>query len=102
MEHFNNVPTMNIVAHGLIAVFGGIVHALNAHRSGKTKGIMDIVALSLISSFSGIIFSLVALYFFDNQYITLACAGCGGYLGTEGLSVIAQKIKEVLSDKTNI
>ncbi len=99
MESFSHIPTHSIVGHGLIAVFGGAVHSLNAHRMGQTKGIWDIIVLSIISSFCGIIFSLIALYFFDNQYITLACAGCGGYLGTEGLSVIAEKVRDVLVKK---
>lgn len=99
MENLPNIPSQSFLAHGIIACFGGIVHALNAHRIGQTKGILDIITLSVISSFSGIIFSLIALYFFDNQYITLACAGCGGYLGTEGLAVIADKIRDLLVKK---
>ena len=99
MNEINPLQPHTILPHALIEIFGGVVHALNAHRTGESKGFGDFLALSVISSFSGIIFALVCIYFFQNEYITLAAAGCGGYLGTEGLSVIAKKIQQLLTDK---
>ena len=66
-----------VVKHGLIASFGALAHAINAHRTGKTKGLLDFCLLTIMSSFSGVIFALIALHLFDNQYITLAAAGSG-------------------------
>lgn len=93
---FNNT---SLIMHGVVATFGGTVNALQKHREGKTKGIWDIIVLGVISSFSGVIFSLVAMYLFDSEYITLAMAGSGGFLGVEGLSVIAKKMQELIANK---
>ena len=86
-----------ILKHGVLAVFGAIAHAINVHRSGGSKGIMDFILLAIMSSFSGVIFALVALQFFSNEYITLAAAGSGGFLGVEGLTVLAGKIRDTLA-----
>ena len=99
MDNYHTLQLQTILSHAFIAVFGGIVHALNAHRHGDTKGIGDIAVLAVISSFSGIIFALVCMYFFNNAYITLAAAGSGGYLGTEGLSVVAKKVQQLITSK---
>lgn len=86
-----------IVKHGILAFFGAMVHAISAHRSGKSKGIMDFFLLTVMSSFSGVIFALIALQFFNNEYLSLAAAGSGGFLGVEGLSVLASKIRDQLA-----
>ncbi len=91
-----------IAKHGLIAGFGALAHAINAHRTGKTKGLLDFCLLTIMSSFSGVIFALVALNLFENQYITLAAAGSGGFLGVEGLTVLSGKIREALVNSFNI
>ncbi len=83
--------------HAVIAFFGAIVHASSAHRAGKSKGFLDFFLLTLMSSFSGVIFSLVAFQVFDNAYLTLAIAGSGGFLGVEGLTVLAVKLRDALS-----
>lgn len=99
MQEFTDIKLSLLAGHGLMAIFGGIVHALNAQRLGKTKSIWDILVLSFISSFCGMIFALVSLYFFDNQYITLAFTGCGGYLGTEGMAMVIGKLQEIFTKK---
>jgi hypothetical protein len=91
----------SLCMHGVIAVFGGTVHALQKQREGMTKGIWDIIVLGAISSFSGIIFALVSMYLFESEYITLAAAGSGGFLGVEGLAVIAKKIQDLIANKTS-
>ena len=96
---------MTIVKHGILAVFGALAHAINVHRNGESKGVTDFVLLTLMSSFSGVIFALIALQFLHNEYLTLAAAGSGGFLGVEGLTVLAGKIRDTLagflSDKTS-
>lgn len=86
-----------ICKHGILAVFGALAHAINVHRSGGSKGVVDFCLLTIMSSFSGIIFALIALQFLHNEYLTLAAAGSGGYLGVEGLSVLASKIRDTLA-----
>jgi hypothetical protein len=91
-----------VAKHGMIAGFGALAHAINAHRSGKTKGFLDFCLLTIMSSFSGVIFALVALHLFDNQYITLAAAGSGGFLGVEGLTILSGKVRDVLANTLTI
>ena len=92
----------SVAKHGLIAAFGALAHAINAHRAGKTKGLLDFCLLTVMSSFSGVIFALVALHLFGNQYITLAAAGSGGFLGVEGLTILSAKIRDVLANTLTI
>lgn len=87
-----------IYQHGVLAFFGAVAHAIKAHRTGQSKGLMDFVLLTVMSSFSGVIFALLALHFFDNEYMTLAAAGAGGFLGVEGLTVLAGKIRDTIAD----
>lgn len=87
-----------VLKHGILALFGAIAHAIHVHRNGKSKGFVDFILLSLMSSFSGIIFALIALQFLHNEYLTLAAAGSGGFLGVEGLTIVAQRFKVVLAN----
>lgn len=88
---------MTVTKHGFLAVFGALAHAINVHRNGGSKGFTDFLLLAVMSSFSGIIFALVALQFLQNEYLTLAAAGSGGFLGVEGLTVLAEKIRDTLA-----
>lgn len=92
----------SVVTHGLIAGFGALTHAINAHRKGETKGFIDFCLLTIMSSFSGVIFALVALHLFENQYITLAAAGSGGFIGVEGLALLSPKIRDILLNLISI
>lgn len=94
---FLNTATGIVAAHGMIAFFGAVVHASQAHRRGQSKGLLDFVLLTLMSSFSGVIFALVGFQFFDNPYMTLAIAGSGGFLGVEGLTILATKLRDTVS-----
>ncbi len=89
------------LAHGVIALFGAIVHAAQAHRKGQSKGFLDFALLTVMSSFSGMIFALAAFQVFDNPYMTLAIAGSGGFLGVEGLSYLATTLKDSLLSALN-
>lgn len=90
------VTTSVIATHGLIALFGALAHALEAHRNGTSKTMNDFIALLLMASFSGVIFGLVGLHMFEHQlYISHALAGTGAFLGVEGMSLVTK----YLSDK---
>ena len=92
LDNINNSNTPFII-HGLLALFGAIVHALQAHRAGRVKSPIDMLALVFMSSFSGVIFTLLALNFAPDQpYLTYALAGTGGYLGIEGMSYVLELI----------
>ncbi len=90
-EPVTTVTLGTIATHGGVALFGAFAHAINAHRNGTSKGIMDFLALTVLSSFSGIIFAFFAFHLFDNAYITLAITGSGGYVGVEGLALVSKK-----------
>lgn len=98
MDHIPfSEPTWGKVAtHGAVAFFGALTHASYAHRRGESKGVVDFLLLTFMSSFSGVIFALVAIQAFDNQYMTLAVTGAGGFLGVEGLTLLVTKLREVL------
>lgn len=90
--------TLTILAKHLIfgamAIIGGLIHALIAYRRGETRGIVDFTALALISGFAGVMWSLLALiYFPDNLYAIAFASGMGGFLSTEGLSMLTNYIK---------
>jgi len=88
------VETTQLIAHGTIAFFGAVVHALDSHRKGISKTILDFVVLTIMSSFSGVMFALIGLHFWPEQiYLTTAMAGTGGYLGIEGMVFIVSVIK---------
>lgn len=94
------ITTKAIVAHGCIALFGGLVHALQKHRQGKAKNFLDIMLLALISSFTGVIFALIALHALGGEhYLTLAAAGTGGFLGVEGMALVVERFRRVISEK---
>jgi hypothetical protein len=83
-EHI--ITTSALAKHGLIALFGAVVHALNAHRQGKAKGFIEILIFTVIASFSGVMFGLVAVYFFGFSYITLAITGAGIFWALRGFT----------------
>lgn len=86
--------------HGLLALFGAIVHASKAYRAGETKSLLDFCALALMSSFSGVMFALIGLYLFgDSSYLTMAMAGTGGFLGVEGMTIIIERIRSIIEKK---
>lgn len=90
-----------LVAHGAVALFGAIVHAAQAHRKGNVKTLLDFFVLTLISSFSGAMFAFLGLYMFGETqlYLTMAIAGTGGFLGVEGMSLIVERIKNIIAQK---
>lgn len=88
------ITTATLMKHGVIAVFGALVHALSAHRDGSAKTKLDVLTLTVISSFSGVIFGLLSFHFLGDSYLSLAITGSGGYLGTEGLRQVTNALKK--------
>lgn len=83
--------------HAVLAVSGGIAHAINAQRNGQTKNWMDFILLALMSSFFGVLFGLIALSVIgEDEYLTLAIAGAGGWLGIEGAGMLIDFLKRAL------
>lgn len=83
-----------VFKHALLAIFGGFAHAINAQRNGHTKNLTDFILLMILSSFFGVLFGFVGLALIPgNEYLTLAIAGTGGWLGIEGAAVLIDTIK---------
>lgn len=86
-----------VFKHALLAIFGGFAHAINAQRNGQTKNLMDFILLTLLSSFFGVLFGLIGLAILpNNEYLTLALAGTGGWLGIEGAAILIDFAKRAL------
>lgn len=99
-EISKSISSAAITKHGIIALFGGVANAINKHRTGESKGLLDFVALSLLSSFFGLLFGLIALSLGkNNEYLTLCAAGMGGWLGIEGAGIISSYIKKIFNVK---
>lgn len=93
-----DLPSYSIAAHAFIALFGAVVHAAKAYRAGSSRTWVDFVTLTVMSSFSGVMFALIALYMFpDQHYLTLAIAGTGGFLGVEGMTLIIERVRQVIT-----
>jgi hypothetical protein len=81
--------TTPFVAHGVLALFGALVHASKAYREGDTKNFLDFVALIVMSSFSGVMFALLGIQMFGaDSYLAMAMAGTGGFIGVEGMTFV--------------
>ena len=90
----DNTHLTQILIHGIVAFFGAIVHALDAHRKGTSKTVLDFIVLTIMSSFSGVMFALLGLEWFgEGSYLTLAFAGTGGFVGVEGMTWVTNYIK---------
>lgn len=92
------ISTAQIAAHGGIALFGAIVHAAKAHRQGTSKTLIDFLILTLMASFTGVMFSFIGIYLFaDNLYVSMCMAGTGGFLGVEGMTMIIDRVRILIS-----
>jgi hypothetical protein len=87
-----------IAIHALMAFFGATVHAAKAHRAGSSKTWVDFITLTIMASFSGVIFALVGFGLFpESEYLRIAFTGMGGYLGVEGMTLIIERFRLILS-----
>lgn len=88
------ISTSALATHWMLAIFWAFVHALSAHRTGKSKTFIDFISLVIMSSFTGIMFTLIALHLFPTApYLIYAMSGTGGYLGIEGMSMVVEYFK---------
>lgn len=88
------ISAKTFLIHGLAAFFGALAHALNAHRRGESKTILDFTSLLLISSFTGSMFFLLGFHFLGrDSYFTIVLGGSGGWLGVEGMALLVSFIK---------
>lgn len=93
------LSTAAVTNHFIIALFGGLAHAINKHRNGESKNMTDFILLTIMSSFFGVLFGFIAISLYpNNEYLTMAVAGSGGWFGIEStgllLNIIAKKIQK--------
>lgn len=80
-----------------MAIIGAIAHAINQHRTGKSKGLLDFFLLAVMSSFFGVMFGFLAVGLAPaNEYFTMAAAGVGGWLGIESMGLIMVYINKIV------
>lgn len=98
----NELGTLIIIKHGIMAFFSAIVHALIEYREGRSRTFVDILVIIVISSFSGVMFGLMAIRFFPHDiYLSLAITGTGGVLGVEGVRIITKQIVQMFKITLN-
>ncbi len=91
------VTATAVAVHGGLAFFGAVAHALDAHRKGESKTLLDFGLLTIMSSFSGVMFAIMGFQLFEHQvYMSMAMAGTGGFLGVEGMILILEKIRSLI------
>lgn len=93
------LSTVAITNHFIIAFFGGLAHAINKHRNGESKTMTDFILLTIMSSFFGVLFGFIAISLYpNNEYLTMAVAGSGGWFGIEStgllFNIISKKIQK--------
>lgn len=79
----------------LLAMAGGVARYLDSYLKGSAIpkwGMM--LGHALVSGFSGYMVAQVALKFQPDW--ALICAGVGGYLGTQGLDLLAEVVRRRL------
>ena len=92
------ISTSQVVYHWGLAVFWAVVHALNAHRQGKSKSVIDFFVLVIMSSFTWVMFTLIAFHLFPSAtYLIFAMSGTWGYLGIEGMGMVVEYVKKKLT-----
>lgn len=92
--------TAPFIAHGALAVFGAIVHSLNAVREGRSKTWTDHLILMTIASFTGVMFGIAGIYWFGaGSYPALLITGAGGYMGPQGWAYLQDYILKLKPSK---
>lgn len=100
MNEFISQQTAPFIAHGILAVFGAVVHALNAVKSGKSKTWADHLILGTVASFAGVMFGIAGIYWFGaGSYPALLVTGVGGYMGPQGMAYIQDYVLKLKPTK---
>lgn len=88
------ISSTQVIAHGSLAMFWAIVHALNAHRQWRSKTFLDFIILIIMSSFTWVMFTLIALHLFPTAtYLLFAMSGSGWYLWIEWMGLVVGYLK---------
>lgn len=93
MQETINEQSAPFIAHGFLAIFGAVVHALTAVRDGTSKTWADHLILVTIASFTGVMFGIAGIYWFGaGSYPALLVTGAGGYMGPQGWAYLQDYI----------
>ena len=88
------ISTITLATHGVLALFWAIVHALDSHRKGNSKTLVDFIILVIMSSFAGVMFTIIWLHLFPaSTYLIYAMSGTWWYIGIEWMSVLVKYLK---------
>jgi len=94
-----NIDWTSLLIHGGMAFMGGIAKATKKKKSR----ILEYVACGVVASFSGVLLAVVLKHFLPTaEYLHLAGAGVGGWLGADGIEIIVKIIKKVIADTAEI
>lgn len=97
MKLFETWPELAWV---LLAIMGGIARYLDSYlKSGDSPKFALIIAHAAISGFSGYMVAQIMLKVQPDW--ALIAAGIGGYLGTQGLDLVAEQVKKRLDLDNN-
>lgn len=100
MEVVTSFLSSMVAKIGLMAIFGGLAHAINAHREGKSRNASDFILLAIMSSFFGFIIGFIGMSLFkENIYILMAMSGVGGWLGVESKTLLQSWLGSILTKK---
>lgn len=93
------VGIKELIAHGFLAIGGGITYALKQDK----KDIMSFISNIFMASFAGTIVGLIAFGFLGESYPYLAYAvtGVSGHVGPPILIAIGNAITKLIVNKLN-
>lgn len=93
-EPVSTISLSYVLQHTIIAIFGGFAHAINKYRNGQSKTPMDFFLLTILSSFFGVLFGFISIHLYPtSEYLTMAIAGTGGWMGIESIGMLMTFIK---------
>ena len=88
-----------LTIHGAFALIGGLAKAIKR----KKNRAVEYFACGLVSSFSGVLFAIIFKHFFPNmEYLHLAAAGIGGWVGSDGIEFLYKLLKKMLEDSVGL
>ena len=91
MEH-RNLPVE--VVFVILASVGGVARYLSNYIKGEKFRLSMLVSNFILSGFAGLMFSLFGSSLGLSTEILFVLSGVGGFMSTEALKFLAQKIKK--------
>ncbi|XKM12677.1 phage holin family protein [Orbaceae bacterium ac157xtp] len=98
MPH-NNINIIEIVICALLAMFGSIARIASDYIQGKRSSVIEIICKIVISLFAAVIAYLFCKYFDFDSLIIAISSSLSGWLGTEIVSVFANRFRKEIEDK---